>query len=276
MDTGTGSAADGEPDEPSRPAAPQRAATMALVLAILVPTVALLVVSVVRPGPFDFRFHAMVVLCVMTLVALLLLLGLRRRWIPAPVNRTWVAAAALGSVVASMTVMGSRGVAWPWTPTATRTDAACPALDAAGLDRYWPADSRRLLHQESKPVSHGIQTRCDWFRRDDQPGGPAAPFLGLTGGVTRYDGELTRSSVAVAVDRFASNRIGFAEPLKLRGIGDEAFVSAVGTAVVIIARRANVVVTVDILRYDQGVDAVQTEEAARALAAAMLGRISLR
>jgi hypothetical protein len=276
MGTSTGSAADRELDEPSsRPAAPQRATTMALVPAVLAPTVALLVVCVVRPGPFDFRFHA-VVLCVLTLVVLLLLLGLRGRRIPAAVNRTWVAAAALASVVASVAVMGSRGVVWPWTPTATQTAAACPALDAAGLDRYWPANSRRLLHQESEPVTHGIRTKCVWFRRDEQPGGPVAPFLALTGGVTRYYGELTRSSIAVAVDRFASDRIGSVEPLKLPGIGDEAFVSASDTAVTIIARRANVVITVEILRYDRGVDAWRTEEAARALAVAMLGRISLR
>ncbi|MEV4135649.1 hypothetical protein AB0J72_26170 [Dactylosporangium sp. NPDC049742] len=275
MDTDTVSASDVEPGEPSPPDARRPRATIVFIVAMLVPSVALLVAFVVRPGPFDFRFHAMVLLFAVALAALLMLLRLRQRRIPRAVNRTWVVVAALWSVIVGVAVVGSRGVVWPWTPTATRTDSACSALDAAGLDPYWPANSRRLLHQESDPMSHGVRTRCDWFRRDDEPGGPVAPFLGLTGSVTRYDGEATRSSIAVAVDRFASDRIGLPEPRTLRGIGDEAFVSAFGTGVRIFARRANVVVTVDILRYDGGVGAGQAEEAARALAAAMLGGVSL-
>lgn len=246
-----------------------------MILAVLAPTVALLVACMVRHGPLDLRFHGLVVLCVAVLAAVSLLLGRRLRRAPRTVNRTLLAAAVLGSVILWVAVMGSRGVVWPWSPAATRTEAACPALDAAGLDRYWRADSRRLLHEESDPISHGVRTRCDWFRRDDAQGGPVAPFLGLTGAVTRYDGDTTRSSVADAVERFAVDRIGLSKQRNLRGVGDEAVGSTFGTSVRVFARRANVVVTVEILLYDKGAGAGQAEDAARALAATMLGQVPL-
>src|SRR5688572_22522202 len=97
--------------------------------------------AVLDSGPIDYRMTGIIV--GMTgvfgvVLALPVLLRLaRRRTVPpmSPRHASVLVAVGLAAVVA---VGVWRGVITPWALVAARTDAACPALDRAGLDRAWP------------------------------------------------------------------------------------------------------------------------------------------
>jgi hypothetical protein len=137
-----------------------------------------------------------------------------------------------------------RGVIWPWMPTASAVSAACPALQAAGLDRFWPADTRTLERDEDDRLDLGEYTYCSWAIRPGRL--HDAPYLRLSAVVRRHDAYGFYSPIAMAVTSHHSDRAAASTPQLLPGLGDEAFISAADDDVLIAARRANVTVSIDL------------------------------
>ena len=184
----------------------------------------------------------------------------------------WRVAAAALVVLAVLATAGVRAVQreviWPWTPTAAQVTAACPALQSAGLERFWPAATRSLERDEQDRLDLGEYSYCWWVGR-----GQDAPYLRLSAVVRRHKAFSQFSSIAMAVDSYHSDRSAESSPDPVSGLGDEAFLSSSDAEVLVAARRANVTVSIDVdldLRRRQ-----EAETAARALTAAILADVRL-
>lgn len=200
---------------------------------------------------------------------------------PAGPQRRWPAMAGLVAVIAVLTAAGiraaDRGVIWPWTPTAYRATAACPALQAAGLDEVWPAATRTLERDEQDRLDIGEYSYCWWVsslgRTRD------APYIRLSAVLRRHSAYATFSPIAMAINSYNSDRTAESSPQPVPGLGDAAFISSADDEVLVAARRANVTVSVDIdldlRRPEVTANRQQAEEAARALTAAVLADIRL-
>jgi hypothetical protein len=192
-------------------------------------------------------------------------------------DRRWRAVAIALVVLAVLAMAGvraaDRGVIWPSTPTASRVTAACLALQAAGLDRFWPAATRTLYRDEEDRHQLGEYSYCLWVSRL----GPTqnAPYIRLSAVLRRHGGFALSSPIAMAVNSYNSDRAAASspEPVLGLGLGDEAFMSSADDEVLVAARRANVTVSVDVdlgLRHQQ-----DAEAAAAAITAAILADIRL-
>jgi hypothetical protein len=193
---------------------------------------------------------------------------LGRRWRAAP---RWLLLAVAALPVLDVALMVPRGAVWPWTATASAPPPACTVLDAAGLERYWPAASRRKILDEPDrtPGDRVERTRCEWFEEDR--GGPSAPFLSLVATVGRYGGDATTSPVNDAHARLDLTREALTGSRDVSGRFDEAFVAPYGGGgVQVWARRANMIVSVAIVPVGDG---AVPDTIGRDLVAAMLGRI---
>jgi len=185
-------------------------------------------------------------------------------------NRRAPAIAVVSLVVALVAAAGvraaQRGVIWASTPTASRVTAACPALQAAGLDRIWPADSRIRSRDDQDHNDLGDYSYCWWENRTDRT--PDAPYLRLTAVVKRHGAYGRSSPIAMAIDSYDSDRAEVPSAEPVAGLGDEAFTYSAHDRVQVTARRANVTVTIGI-----DLDSPQPQSAtatARSLTAAIL------
>jgi hypothetical protein len=185
-------------------------------------------------------------------------------------RRTAVAVAMVVLAVLATAGMraADRGVIWPSTSTASRVSAACPALLAAGLDRLWPADTRTLDRDEQDRHELGEYSYCGWVRR-----APDAPYIRLTTVVRRHDGFAMNSAIAMAVRSYTSERAAESSPEPVPALGDEGFVSSAADEVLVVARRANVTVSIDLVMEPRDPD--EAETASRALATEILAGIRL-
>ena len=161
-----------------------------------------------------------------------------------------------------------RGVIWPSAPTVTHTATACPALDAAGLDQQWAAGSRFLTRDEHDRIDLGDYSSCEWVANTD--GGQDPPFRSLSAVIRRCDRLYTSSPIAMATDAYRSDRAAqrAATLRSLPGLGDEASITVTQDAVHVRARRANVVVSIDVGSHAR--DEPRAEAAARQLTAAII------
>lgn len=192
--------------------------------------------------------------------------GERPRWTAAAVALVALAMLATAGVRAV-----DRGVIWPWTPTAAQVTAACPALQAAGLERFWPAGTRTLERDEQDRHELGEYSYCWWVSRLGRM--QDAPYIRLSAVVRRHSAFAQSSSIAMAVNSYRSDHAAVSSPEPVAGLGDEAFMSSNDDDVLVAARRANVTVSIDVdldLRHRQ-----EAETAARALTAAILAGIRL-
>jgi hypothetical protein len=190
-------------------------------------------------------------------------------------GRRWSAVVIALVVLAVLTAAGvraaDRGVIWPSTPTASRVTAACPALQAAGLDRVWPAATRTLERDEQDRLDLGEYSYCWWVRRPGRA--QDAPYLRLSAVVRRHRAFAQSSPITMAVNSYTSDRAAQSSPEPVPGLGDDAFARSADDEVLVAARRANITVAIDIdldLRHRQ-----EAEAAARALVAAILADIRL-
>jgi hypothetical protein len=187
----------------------------------------------------------------------------------------WTVAAVALVVLVALGAAGvravDRGVIWPWTPTAARATAACPALQAAGLERFWPADTRTLERDEQDRMELGEYSYCWWVRSLDRPAD--APYIRLSAVVRRHSAFMLSSPIAMAVDSYRSDLAAESSTQPVPGLGDEAFMSSADDGVLVAARRANVTVSIGVdLDLRQRPEA---EAAARALTAAILAGVRL-
>jgi hypothetical protein len=190
-------------------------------------------------------------------------------------DRRWPAAAGALLVLAGLATAGvraaERGVIWPSTPTASRVTAACPALQAAGLDRFWPADTRTLQRDEQDRQELGEYSYCWWVERPGRT--KDAPYLRLSAVVRRHGAVALSSPIATAATSYHVDRAAASSPEPVPELGDEAFISSADDEVLVTARRANVTVSIDVdldRRHRH-----EAEAAARALTAAILAGIRL-
>ncbi|RSM51571.1 hypothetical protein DMB66_41610 [Actinoplanes sp. ATCC 53533] len=182
-------------------------------------------------------------------------------------------AAAVAVVILAVLATGGvraadRGVIWPSAPTASLVPVACPALQAAGLDRLWPADTRTLDRDEQDRHQLGEYSYCGWVRR-----GPDAPYIRLSAVVRRHDGFAMSSPIAMAVRSYTSERAAESSPEPVSALGDEGFVSSAADEVLVVARRANVTVSIDLVMEPR--DPEEAEAASRELTAEILAGIRL-
>lgn len=190
-------------------------------------------------------------------------------------NRRWPAAAGalvVLTVLATAVVRAAdRGVIWPSTPTASRVTAACPALQAAGLDRFWPSATRTLERDEEFRLDLGEYSYCGWVSRIGRT--HDAPYIRLSAVVRRHGAFALSSPIAMAVTSYNSDRAAESSPEPVPGLGDQAFMISADDEVLVAARQANVTVSIRVdldLRHQQ-----EAEAAVRALTAAILAGIRL-
>lgn len=196
-------------------------------------------------------------------------------------DRRWPAIAAAIAVLAVLGTAGiraaDRGMIWPWTPTASRAPAACPALQAAGLDELWPADTRTLSRNEQNQLDIGDYSYCWWVSRLGRT--RDAPYLRLSAVIRRHSAYAMSSPIAMAINGFESDRAALSSPQPVPGLGDDAFLSSTSDEVQLGARKANVTVAIDLnldpARAEVTARQREAETAARTLAAALLAEIRL-
>ena len=161
-----------------------------------------------------------------------------------------------------------RGVIWPSTPTVATVTAACPALQAAGLDQLWPAGTRRLELAEHHRHELGDYSYCWWASR---PGSASpAPYRRLTARIQRHNGLYASSPIAMAARQYRSDHAALPgpAPTSIPQLGDQAYISSEPHEVLVEARQANVVVSIQVDLHAQNQE--QAEATARALIAAIL------
>ena len=73
-------------------------------------------------------------------------------------------------ILAVLTTSGvraaERGTIWPWTAIVTTVTSACPALRAAGLDRFRPAHTRALERDQHNRDEAGEYSNCSQLGQD--------------------------------------------------------------------------------------------------------------
>jgi len=187
-------------------------------------------------------------------------------------RRAIVGLVAVSALVAVVGVrVATRGVIWPWTPTATHAATACVALEAAGLDRHWPLPSRTRDRDELDRHDLGEWSYCWW---DSSTGHTDdAPYRRLTAAVKLHTAYSTFSPISMAARDFDSNRGTAVGSRPLAGVGDEAFAATSGDQVEVAGRRANVTVSVE-LWLNHG-NETGAESAARQLVDTILAAVRL-
>lgn len=202
--------------------------------------------------------------------------------------RRWPAAVVTLAVLGVLAIAGvraaDRGVIWPSTPTATASQvtAACEALQAAGLDRVWPADTRTLDRDDLDRHELGEYSYCGWRSRLGRT--QDAPYLRIAAVVRRHAAVTvphapfaTSSPIAMAIRSYTSERDAESRTKPVPALGDEAFVSTADDEVLVAARRANVTVSItvyiDVARNPRDPHEVGT--AARDLTAAIVASVRL-
>jgi len=167
----------------------------------------------------------------------------------APTRPRWPGLSVRLVLVAIVLATGVRtvivGAVWPWTAIASRTVEACPALEAAGLERYWPASTRQLDKDQDFDYGSWEHAGCMWVR-DFSPDG-VGPFetIGLT--VRRYESDSEQSAVTAATHEFdEEQRLSDYPYVRVPGFGDEAFFISTPARVLLGARKANVTVFVSV------------------------------
>ncbi|GAA4974119.1 hypothetical protein [Actinoplanes utahensis] len=163
-------------------------------------------------------------------------------------SRRWGLAVGL-TLVAVVLATGVRtavvGAVWPWTPIASRVGEGCPALDAAGLERYWPASSRQLDKDQDVDFGTLQHSSCIWVR-DFSPDG-VGPFEAIRLTVRLHEPKAERSAVAAATHEFDEHQRASDYPyVRVPGFGDEAFFISTPARVLLGARKANVNVFVSV------------------------------
>jgi hypothetical protein len=158
-----------------------------------------------------------------------------------PGPKRWTATVAvLGLLAVGGVAAVARGVIWPWTATLPAVADACPAVAAAGLDRYWPTSDRELVRDERDVHELGVFSYCTWTTSRPHR---TSRYWRLDV-VVRWHGRFVASSaVGNAISAFDAARDELRHPAPVPGLGDEAYVSA-GSAGVVVARRANATVKI--------------------------------
>ncbi|GAA0914050.1 hypothetical protein [Virgisporangium aurantiacum] len=234
-------------------------------------------------GPIDYRMAGSIVLAGAGTV-LIVGIPLIAAWVlagrgspPSIRLEPWLRVFLVVSVVMLVGVIAWRGVVSPFAPVATRLDPACASLDAAGLAAHWPADTREL-NQDDTDFDGDLTpySICGWTMKLDAK--PPAPYVGVSARVTRFDGTGTSSGLAAAIRYFRGDLDDITSPLRIDDIGDEAYATSSTTSAEVVARRANVVVSVEFsLRGDSsGPDPTIAVTAARDLAGRIVAGIKVR
>jgi hypothetical protein len=154
-----------------------------------------------------------------------------------------------GIVLAQLVTMAGinlwqRGLTGPWEPVASGPVPACAALTSDG-GRRWPG---RVLWQNDNTPGRDL-TYCTWLFT--APDGGWTSFDHARVEITTHDGRPTRSAVPVAANRYRYDREAMVAPVPLTGVGDEASMSTHWDHVQVVARRANVTLTVRLFHIGQ-------------------------
>ncbi|MEU4624735.1 hypothetical protein AB0G04_32780 [Actinoplanes sp. NPDC023801] len=196
---------------------------------------------------------------------------------PREPRRLWSPMTIAGLVLVALLVAAGlrtvdRGVVWPWTPIASGVTGACPALEAAGLGRHWPADTREHVLDETRDFGRLHLSECRWH---SPFGTDPAPFDLLVVTVARHGPGPESSAVASAARSHDAERAAMSAPRPLTGVGDEAVVISDAGLVVVAARKANVTVVMwaNLDSHDRAQNAATS--ALRVLTTAMMADVRL-
>lgn len=246
----------------SSPARRWRSVLGRVALAVFIVGCMVIVISgAVDNGPIDYRMVGtvagltMVISSVFLLPTLALrLMRTRTRTIPplSPWRATALVAVGLAGVA---TVCVWRGVIAPWAPVATGTDAACPALERAGLSQAWPTVPRTRTRDDVDHNDLGVFSYCAWSADGDVQN---SPFTMLNASVYLYEGTRLGTATGWAAGVYRDRLDEAMRSRALDGIGDEAFAAELADPVTVTARRANVLIQVEI--YSSTADAARIAE----------------
>ena len=179
-----------------------------------------------------------------------------------PVSARITAVVVVGGLIAVAAAGVWRGVVTPWTPVAASTDTACQASESAGVAALWPdAPHRRGPDSTDGSVEGVLSSTCTWTI---EAGSETPPFSTITSSVWLYRDDRFRSGARLAAERYVVRHIGQPGRRTVAGVGDEATASDHWNGVTVTARRANVVVEVEV--YTSGhaeADRIATDLARR-------------
>jgi hypothetical protein len=205
-------------------------------------------------GPVDYRMVGVVggftMLCAGVVMLPALAVRLRRTRTVTPLSPWRAAAFVAAGLVAVAAVFAWKGVVQPWAPVASATEAACPALERAGLAQAWPDAPRSRTRDDVDPNDLGVFSYCSWTM-DTPDKNPS--FVILNSFVWLYEGTRLTTALGWATgeyrDRYDDDA---ARRWTIDGIGDEAFGVDTADKVTVVARRANVLVQVEIYPSAEG------------------------
>jgi hypothetical protein len=198
-------------------------------------------------GPLDYRTialvagFAVVVGSVLILPLLAIRLARSRTATPPPL-RLAVTIVAVG-LIAVVLVSAWKGVITPWAPVASGTEAACPALDRAGLSRAWPDAPRERTRDDVDRHDLGVFSYCSWTVDTETT---SQKFVLLNSFVWLYDGTREGTALGWATREYRDRNDDAVRRRTLGNVGDEGFADDGGDRLTVVARRANVLIQVEI------------------------------
>lgn len=201
--------------------------------------------GILDDSPIDYRMIGMIGGLTLAFggVLFLPLFVLRLARNPAPVSPWRVAAVVAVGAVAVGLVSVWRGVVVPWAPVASTTEAACPALERAGLGQAWPDTPRNRTRDEVDHNDLGVFSYCSWTVDAVTP---SQSFVMVNSFVWLYEGTGMSTALGWATGAYRDRYDDAMLANTLDGIGDEAFTADAGDRLTVTARRANVLIHVEI------------------------------
>ncbi|WP_203999427.1 hypothetical protein [Virgisporangium aurantiacum] len=197
-------------------------------------------------GPLDYRTFGLVAGLTAVLgsviVAPLVAIRLARSRTAAPPPRRVVAIVAAG-LIAVVLVGAWKGVIVPWAPVASGTEAACPALDRAGLSQAWPDAPRERTRDDVDHNDLGVFSYCSWTVDAETP---SQKFVLLNSFVWLYEGTREGTALGWAIREYRDRNDDAVRRRTLGNVGDEGFADDGGDRLTVVARRANVLIQVEI------------------------------
>jgi hypothetical protein len=198
-------------------------------------------------GPLDYRTIGMVagftlVVGAVVVGPLIAIRVARSRTATPPSARRVVTIVAIG-LVAVVLVGAWKGVVTPWAPVASGTEAACPALDRAGLSRAWPDAPRERTRDDVDHNDLGVFSYCSWTFDTETPGRNSVL---LNSFVWLYEGTSEGTALGWATREYRDRNGDALRRRTLGNVGDEAFADDAGDRLTVVARRANVLIQVEI------------------------------
>jgi hypothetical protein len=161
-----------------------------------------------------------------------------------------------------------RHVIWPWTPQAVAFPSqVCDALHDIGINEIWPPEQRELDTEFATDDPHSTFSGCRYTAARGHLHDSRFGSVNVT--VVREHGSLIISPISTAWRSYRQDLGHTTGPRPVSGLGDEAFVGRWANATRAEARRADVVIQVQVSSNTGAPE----EETARRILAGLLDRV---